>query len=66
MRKVVVIFLVFIFSASVYANMPAKKYENMPQGTFKKSMNGTIIQYDSKGKKIGKYKIKNGKYVKVK
>ena len=65
--KGILVFVVFcVFSSCVFANIPARKYENMPQGTFKKSINGTINQYDKRGKKIGIYKIKNGKYVKVK
>ena len=38
----------------------------MPQGTFKKQKNGTIVQYDKNGKKIGKYKLDNGRYYRLK
>ena len=34
-----------------------RRYGGYPQGTFKKSMSGKIIQYDKNGKKVGVYKI---------
>ena len=66
MKKLIAILLVFCMVPSVYAVPELKKRPNLPQGTFKKKKNGDVIQLDSKGKKIGIYRVKNGKYVKVK
>ena len=38
----------------------------MPEGTFKKQSNGKFVQYDKNGKKIGTYKLTNGKFVRIK
>lgn len=57
--------LSFICS-NVYANSGEIKMRKMPQGTFKKTITGKIVQYDKNGKKIGSYKIKNGRYYKIK
>jgi len=43
-----------------------KRRTNMPQGTFKRQKDGTIVQYDKNGKKIGKYKLDNGGYYRFK
>ncbi len=43
-----------------------KKHNNLPQGTFKKQKDGTIVQYDKNGKKIGKYKLDSGRYYRFK
>ena len=52
------------FSTAAFAG--ASMRENLPKGTFKKTRDGKIVQYDSRGKKVGIYKMNNGKYVKVK
>jgi hypothetical protein len=38
----------------------------MPEGIFKKQRNGNFVQYDKKGKKIGTYKLKQGRLVLIK
>lgn len=58
-------FIIFIGNA-VFADIPARKYNNLPQGTFKKKRNGTIIQYNNQGKKIGEYKLNSGRLYRVK
>lgn len=42
---------------AVFAELPERKFNNLPQGTFKKKKDGTIVQYNEKGKKIGTYKL---------
>ncbi len=63
MKKLTCVLIAFCFVLSVNASIPKK---NLPQGTFKKKRNGTIIQYNDKGKKIGIYKLENGRYKKIK
>ena len=46
--------------------VPVNRMKNPPVGTFKKKKDGTIVQYDDKGKKIGEYKLENNNYKKVK
>ena len=67
MKKLFILFLTLIFSVSaVLAEIPTKKLKNPPIGTSKKKRNGSIVQYDKSGKKIGTYKVNNGKYYQVK
>ena len=66
MRIILTFAVLLFFAATVFAQIPVKKYDNMPQGTFKKSWSGKVVQYDKNGRKVGVYKLKNGKYVKVK
>ena len=51
---------------SVFALEPAAGQNKYPQGVFKKKRNGDIVQYNSNGKKIHTYKIKNGKILNIK
>ena len=46
--------------------VPVNRMKNPPVGTFKKKKDGTIVQYDDKGRKIGEYKLENNNYKKVK
>ena len=66
MKKLWVIFLFFVILLPVYAELPAKKFSNLPDGVFKKTRGGEYVQLDKKGKKIGVYKVINGRLVKVK
>lgn len=67
MKKFYILFIILCFSISVNAEIAQHKtHSNLPQGTFKKNRSGKIIQYDNNGKKIGVYKIPNGRYIKVK
>ena len=66
MKKICVLFVILSFSLSVYAELPQTNLNNLPQGTFKKNRKGQYVQYDKNGKKVGIYKIPNGRYVKVK
>ena len=67
MRITCLLIAIIFFSISVNAELSqVKTNKNLPQGTFKKSRSGKIIQYDKNGKKIGVYKIPNGRYVKIK
>lgn len=66
MKKVIVLFTALCFILPAFAVIPARKLANPPQGTFKKKKDGTIIQYNDKGKKIGTYKLDNGSYKKKK
>lgn len=63
----ILIILSFISPAVFAAEAPKYKYKTaMPQGTFKKKRDGTIVQYDKRGKKVGTYKLQNGSYQKIK
>ena len=72
MRCLYVIFIIFLISCITMAESPAKyadkyvKRNIYPQGTFKKTGTGKIVQIDENGKKLAVYKISNGKLVKVK
>ena len=64
-KKVIILLLSFFVCSSAMADYVLNR-ANMPQGTFKKKRNGTIVQYDKKGKKIGVYKLSRGTYIKIK
>ena len=66
MKKVLVIILSAILISPVMAEATLKKTNNTHDGIFKKKHNGDIVQYDKKGKKIGVYKVINGRYIKIK
>ncbi len=67
MKKILIITFIFMIAGAVFADVqPTKKYNNAPQGTFKKNRNGDFVQYDKNGKKNGVYKISKGKYYRVK
>lgn len=66
MKKFLVIFLSLIMVLPVYAELAAKKTSNLPDGVFKKTRKGEIVRYDNQGKKIGVYKVINGRFIKVK
>ena len=67
MKKFFAFLLIFSIMIPVFAEIPKKVYKkNLPQGTFKKTRNGTYVQYDSKGKKIGTYKLNNGELKRTK
>ena len=55
-----------MFATTALAAIPVRELKNPPQGTFKKTRSGKIVQYDKKGKKIGVYKLKSGNLVRVK
>ncbi len=63
MKKFVALLIIMYFVLPAFAVIPKK---NLPHGTFRKKRNGTIVQYNDKGKKIGIYKLENGNYKKVK
>ena len=52
--------------ASVFAFEPTAGQNKYPQGVFKKKRNGDLVQYNSDGKRIHTYKMKNGKILKIK
>lgn len=65
MRKLFVVLTLLIFMSVVFADENyTRRYSGYPEGVFKKSRNGKIVQYDNNGKKIGVYNIGSGKYVK--
>ncbi len=68
MRKLIVLLLILSFIPTVIAaqNLQYKHKAAMPQGTFKKKRDGSIVQYDKQGRKIGTYKFENGSYKKIK
>lgn len=66
MKHVIILIILFCCVITVFAETDIKANANFPQGIFKKKRNGDIIQYSTKGKKIGIYKVSNGKYVKIK
>ncbi len=59
MKKFFAIFIMLCFCLPAFAQLPAKTLKNPPVGTFKKKKDGTIVQYDDKGKKIGTYKLRS-------
>ena len=63
MKKILVLIIITLIAFPAYAVIPK---QNLPQGTFRKKRDGTIVQYNDKGKKIGTYKLENGKYRKQK
>ena len=63
MKKLISLLILTCLTLPVLATIPK---QNLPTGTFKKKRNGTIVQYNDKGKKIGIYKLENGRYKKVK
>ena len=46
-----------------YPQYQTQKMQSLPTGTFKKRKDGTIVQYNDKGKKIGTYKLSGNKLV---
>lgn len=66
MRTFLVVFVLLLFTVSAFAKMPEGMSSSLPQGVFKKNFRGQIVQYDSKGKKIGVYEVKSGRFVKIK
>ena len=67
MKIILVIILITAYSAVVSAATSSVITKSQyPQGTFKKLHNGNFVQIDEKGKKIGTYKITNGKLTKIK
>ena len=66
MKKFLVILILLISIPAIYARVSEIKDETLKTGTFKKKHNGEIVQYDKNGKKIGVYKMKYGKIVRVK
>ena len=67
MKRFLVILILLCFASVVYADVSrAKRYGGYPEGSFKKSRNGKIIQYDKNGKKVGVYNLKSGKSTKRK
>lgn len=73
MRKFLVLLTIFACTLSVWAEIPQKRQyipvnrmKNPPGGTFRKKKDGTIVQYNEKGKKIGEYQLQNSGYKKVK
>ena len=66
MKKLWVIFILFVTALSVCADLTTKKVNNLPDGVFKKTRGGEYVQLDKNGKKTGVYKIINGRLIKVK
>ena len=66
MRRFAAIILLLLLTVTADAKVPAAKANNLPQGVFKKSWNGNIVQYDTNGKKTHTYKMKNGKIARIK
>ena len=58
--------IIFICSTNAFAEARTKYLKKAPDGIFKKTITGKIIQYDKNGKKIGVYKNENGRFVKIK
>ena len=67
MKTWLTICIVLLFISSVFADETyVRRYNGYPQGTFKMSRNGSIIQYDKQGKKVGVYKTNQKRYKKIK
>jgi hypothetical protein len=66
MKRFFCMALISMFASTTLAAIPVRELKNPPQGTFKKTRSGKIVQYDKKGKKIGVYKLQSGTLVRVK
>lgn len=67
MKVLFTILCLICFTCSVFAVVPnSTRVRKYPEGTFRKQRNGTIVQYNKSGKKIGVYKLNNGRYVRAK
>lgn len=66
MKKILLIFVLLFFSISAFSFPFAKDNGDYTSGSFKRNKKGEFVQYNKKGKKIGVYKIINGKFVKIK
>ncbi|MBR6127320.1 hypothetical protein IKQ21_06510 [bacterium] len=66
MRGFLVIFIMLTFSVAAFAELPERKFKNLPEGTFKRTRSGKIVQYDKNGKKIGVYNLNSKRLVKTK
>ena len=66
MKQLLCIICLCALVGNVYADQLTHNYNKQTQGTFKKKKDGSIVQYDNKGKKIGVYKNFGGRFVKVK
>ena len=66
MKRLLCIALMSMFATTALAAIPVRELKNPPQGTFKKTRSGKIIQYDKKGRKIGVYKLKSGNLTRIK
>ncbi len=66
MKKLISLLVILFFGvAEVNAVINSIKPET-PQGTFKKRRDGTFVNYDNNGKKLGVYKVYKGKLVRIK
>lgn len=66
MRAFLTILCIICFASTTLAVVPPKRAISYPEGTFRKQRNGTIVHYDKNGKKVGVYKLNNGRYVQTK
>lgn len=67
MKNSFVILILFLFILSAYADESyTRRYSGYPEGTFKKSITGKIVQYDNNGKKVGVYNLNSKRFVKTK
>lgn len=66
MKRFLIVLIMLLITSAVNAKVAKTKVNALPQGVFKKSWNGDIVQYDNNGKKAHTYKMKNGKVVKIK
>ena len=66
MKNFLIIFVSLVLISPVFADTYQQIKNSSPEGVFKKTRNGEIVQRDKNGKKIGVYKKINGRYVKIK
>ena len=66
MKKIVCLIICLLFASIGYAEFVSSANISSMNGIYKKDAFGRINQYDKNGKKIGVYKIKNGRRVKIK
>lgn len=66
MKKFLIIFLSIVLVSPVFADTTLKKTGSIPDGVFRKKKNGDFVQIDKNGRKIGIYRIVNGRFIKVK
>lgn len=63
MKRIIIVFVISCFILPAFAGVNTVNNriykKNLPQGTFKKKKDGTIVQYDKNGKRIGTYKFSN-------
>lgn len=66
MKKLLILGIIITFASTAFAELPERKFKNLPEGTFRKTRSGKIVQYDKNGKKVGVYNLNSKRLTKRK